>query len=118
MSSVNVGSKVQPVVKYQEKKHLGHICKLLHTVTFFIPESNFTLIFFQIIGPHYYEPECDDKKKCPDGHYCRMYVCVECHRSKHACTHREQCCNKMECVYGRCENKPKGSPGNMEWMLF
>lgn len=65
----------------------------------------------QIIGPGYYEPECDDEKKCPDGHYCHMYVCVECHRSKHACTERVQCCNGMECVYGRCEDKPKGSPG-------
>eukprot|EP00112_Aurelia_sp_Birch-Aquarium-sp1_P025321 Seg836.13 transcript_id=Seg836.13/GoldUCD/mRNA.D3Y31 product="hypothetical protein" protein_id=Seg836.13/GoldUCD/D3Y31 len=65
----------------------------------------------EIIGPGYYEPECDDEKKCPDGRYCRMYVCVECHRTKHACTDREQCCNKMECVYGRCEDKPKGSPG-------
>eukprot|EP00794_Sanderia_malayensis_P012651 gene12651-13950_t len=65
----------------------------------------------QIIGPGYYEPECDDEKKCPDNHYCDHYVCMDCHRSKHACTHRKQCCDNMECIYGRCEDKPKGSPG-------
>lgn len=59
------------------------------------------------------EAECNEDKKCPKNKYCRHFACYECHRKHHECIEDDQCCDEMPCVYGRCDEKPKGSPGTI-----
>ena len=73
--------------------------------------------FPKMITPGYYEAECSEKKKCKEGKYCNLLYCEDCHKEKIACTNKVQCCKGMECVYGRCEKKSKGDPGEKKDFL-
>ena len=64
----------------------------------------------QIVSTHH-EAECNEEKKCPKNKYCRNFHCFEAHRKHHECDENDECADDMPCIYGRCDDKPKGSPG-------
>lgn len=64
----------------------------------------------QIVSTHF-EAECNEEKKCPKNKYCRNFHCFEAHRKHHECDENDECADDMPCIYGRCDDKPKGSPG-------
>lgn len=64
----------------------------------------------QIVSTHH-EAECNEEKKCPKNKYCRNFHCFEAHRKHHECDEDDECADDMPCIYGRCDDKPKGSPG-------
>lgn len=64
-----------------------------------------------MLAPGFYSQECNAHKKCEDGKYCHMFLCVHCLKENVACTQNGQCC-KGQCVYGRCKKEgASGKPG-------
>ncbi|XP_066928626.1 uncharacterized protein [Clytia hemisphaerica] len=61
----------------------------------------------------YHEAECNAEKKCPKNKYCRGFHCFESHRKHHECDEDDECADDMPCIYGRCDDKAKGSPGGI-----
>lgn len=65
----------------------------------------------RMLAPGFYSQECNAHKKCEDGKYCHMFLCVHCLKENVACTQNGQCC-KGQCVYGRCKKEgASGKPG-------
>ncbi|XP_012563110.2 uncharacterized protein LOC101241002 isoform X1 [Hydra vulgaris] len=57
--------------------------------------------------------ECTSSSMCPINKYCSNLLCYDCQKTTHACVEDEHCCKGLSCIYGRCDNKEKGTPGSI-----
>jgi len=66
-------------------------------------------------GMGYFSQECNSEKKCEEGKWCDMGLCVDMLLENIACTREKQCGPDLVCTYGKCLREPnggrRGAPG-------